>query len=174
MILSVILHRYSLGGTGGKWMGIVQSLRTADGALRKSSKWKKLITFFRSLSEGFLRHQDEEGMFHQVLDMRSSYQESSCTAMAACAFSRGVRGGWYENPEPYREGCVKACDGLKKKAIDSDGHVRGGVCRGSEFSCSRHYYAEQLLPRLDDTHGIGIIFLRSAKERNSPNPSIRW
>jgi hypothetical protein len=33
------------------------------------------------------------------------------------------------------------------------------VCRGSEFSCSRRYYAEQLLPRLDDTHGIGIILL---------------
>lgn len=122
------------------------------------SKRKKLLTFFRSLSEGFLRHQDEEGMFHQVLDMKSSYQESSCTAMAACAFSRGVRQGWYENPEPYREGCLKACDGLKKKAIDGDGHVHG-VCRGSEFSCSRHYYAEQLLPRLDDTHGIGIILL---------------
>jgi rhamnogalacturonyl hydrolase YesR len=121
-------------------------------------KRKKLLTFFRSLSEGFFRHQDEEGMFHQVLDMESSYQESSCTAMAACAFSRGVRGGWYENPEPYREGCLKACEGLRKKAIDGEGHVHG-VCRGSEFSCSRHYYAEQLLPRLDDTHGIGIILL---------------
>ncbi len=78
--------------------------------------------------------------------------------MFACAFSRGVRFGWYDEPEPYRLGCIKACDGLKEMAIDADGHV-WGVCRGSEFSCSKHYYAEQLLPRLDDTHGIGIILL---------------
>jgi rhamnogalacturonyl hydrolase YesR len=90
--------------------------------------------------------------------MKESYQESSCTAMFACAFSRGIRNGWYEDPAVYREGCIRACEGLKKMAIDTDGHV-WGVCRGSEFSCSKHYYAEQLLPRLDDTHGIGIILL---------------
>ncbi|WP_293895601.1 MULTISPECIES: glycoside hydrolase family 88/105 protein [unclassified Sphaerochaeta] len=121
-------------------------------------KREALLTLFRNLSSGCLRLQDEMGMFHQVLDMQESYQESSCTAMFACAFSRGVRNGWYEESEPYRQGCIKACEGLKKMAIDSDGHV-WGVCRGSEFSCSKHYYAEQLLPRLDDTHGIGIILL---------------
>lgn len=122
----------------------------------------QLRTLFCSLSAGMLSHLDDEGMLHQVLDMPSSYQESSSTAMAACAFSRGVRYQWYEESEPYREGCIKACEGLKKKAIDNDGHVHG-VCRGSEFSCSRHYYAEQLLPRLDDTHGIGIILLALAE-----------
>lgn len=117
-----------------------------------------LLDLFCKLSEGYLRLQDEQGMFHQVLNYPQSYQESSCTAMFACAFSRGVRFGWYDEPEPYRLGCINACDGLKEMAIDADGHV-WGVCRGSEFSCSKHYYAEQLLPRLDDTHGIGIILL---------------
>lgn len=118
----------------------------------------QLLSLFRNLSSGYLRLQDETGMFHQVLDMPQSYQESSCTAMFASSFSRGIQHGWYEDPAPYQEGCLKAVEGLKKIAVDTDGHV-WGVCRGSEFSCSRHYYANELLPRLDDTHGIGIILL---------------
>lgn len=122
------------------------------------SKRGWLVELFRNLSNGFLVHQDAEGMFHQVLDTPESYQESSCTSMFACAAARGVRFGWYEMPERYADACIKAVEALKAKAIDADGHV-WGVCRGSEFSCSRRYYAEELLPRLDDTHGIGIILL---------------
>lgn len=125
---------------------------------KEHPKHATLLALFRRLSEGYLRLQEEGGMFHQVLNMNTSYLESSCTAMFACAFSRGVRMGWFENPAAYEEGCKKACQALKEQAIDHDGHV-WGVCRGSEFSCSPHYYAEQLLPRLDDTHGIGIILL---------------
>jgi rhamnogalacturonyl hydrolase YesR len=117
-----------------------------------------LLSLFQGLSKGVLRLQGKNGMFHQVLDMPQSYEESSCTAMFACSFSRGVRSGWYPDGEPYRQACLKAVQALKETAIDSEGHV-WGVCRGSEFSCSRQYYAHQLLPRLDDTHGIGIVLL---------------
>jgi hypothetical protein len=34
-----------------------------------------------------------------------------------------------------------------------------GVCRGSEFAFSSDYYKNDLLPRLNDTHGIGIVLL---------------
>lgn len=127
-----------------------------------------LLRLFRDLSEGYLALQDESGIFHQVLNMKASYPESSCTAMFACSFSRGVRFGWYEDPSLYAEGCKRACDALKEQAIDQEGHV-WGVCRGSEFSCSAHYYAEQLLPRLDDTHGIGIILLALCEGRKLAN-----
>ena len=86
-------------------------------------KREKLLSMFRNLSEGYLALQDEDGMFHQVLNMASSYQESSCTAMFACAFSRGFRHDWYHDPEPYRQACIKACDGLKKKAKIGRAHV---------------------------------------------------
>ncbi len=119
---------------------------------------QRMVERFCQLSEGFLRLQDADGMFHQVLDMPSSYQESSCTAMFAAACSRGIRGGWFEENGVYEEAVARAIDGLLTHAIDREGRVLG-VCRGSEFSCSRHYYAEQLLARIDDTHGIGIILL---------------
>ena len=117
-----------------------------------------LLALFRDLSEGYLKVQGENGMFHQVLTLSSSYEESSCTAMFACSFSRGVYNGWYVDPLPFSASAKQAWKALKAHAIDQDGHV-WGVCRGSEFSCSPHYYANELLPRLDDTHGIGIVLL---------------
>lgn len=119
---------------------------------------RRMLEYYRRLSAGFLRVQDEQGMFHQVLDMPSSYPESSCTAMFAAAISRGIRCGWFVECEAYEEAVSRAVAALLTRAIDSEGRVLG-VCRGSEFSCSRRYYAEDLLPRIDDTHGIGIILL---------------
>ncbi|MDT4762209.1 glycoside hydrolase family 88 protein [Sphaerochaeta sp. PS] len=145
-------------GRGNGWalFSLSELLMVLD---HKHPNREALLSLYRRLSEGYLRLQDEMGMFHQVLNMSSSYPESSCTAMFACGFSRGIRMGWYGADAPkYEDGCRRACQALKEQAIDKEGHV-WGVCRGSEFSCSAHYYAERLLPLLDDTHGIGIILL---------------
>ena len=45
-----------------------------------------------------------------------------------------------------------------ERAIDEDGNVYG-VCRGSGFAHHAYYYKYELMPRLNDTHGIGIIML---------------
>ena len=117
-----------------------------------------LLAFFRDLCAGFLACQDTNGMWHQVLTMPESYPETSCTAMFICAFSRGIRGGWLEDPAPYREAAEKAWKALERYGIDGAGNVHG-VCRGSEFAFNPRYYAEHLLPRLNDTHGVGIVLL---------------
>ncbi len=121
-----------------------------------------LITFFRDLSFGILRHQDSIGMWHQVLTHPDAYPETSCTAMFACAFARGVRHGWFQDAQPYQQAALKAWDALTKTSIDRAGNVHG-VCRGSEFSFSPDYYKYDLLPRLNDTHGIGIVLLAGAE-----------
>lgn len=119
----------------------------------------ELLSFFRELSEGYLSVQDESGMFHQVLDMPESYPESSCTSMFICAFSRGIRNGWFEgDTSKYRESAMRAWAALEKCAIDKAGNLYG-VCRGSEFSFNPKYYSEHLLPQLNNTHGIGITLL---------------
>jgi rhamnogalacturonyl hydrolase YesR len=78
--------------------------------------------------------------------------------MFICAFSRGIRHHWLEDAEPYREAAEKAWRALECYGIDRTGNVYG-VCRGSEFAFNPRYYAEHLLPRLNDTHGIGIVLL---------------
>jgi rhamnogalacturonyl hydrolase YesR len=118
-----------------------------------------LLDFFRTLASGYLACQDESGMWRQVLNMASSYIETSCTAMFICAFSRGLRLGWLNaDGVSYQAAAEKAWRALEKYSIDREGNV-WGVCRGSEFSFNPRYYAEHLLPRLNDTHGIGIVLL---------------
>ncbi len=118
----------------------------------------ELLAFFRELCSGILALQGEEGFWHQVLTHPDSYPESSCTAMFIFGFSRGVRNNWLQDPGPYAAAVDKAWKALNKTSIDSDGNLYG-VCRGSEFSFSPEYYKKDLLPRLNDTHGIGILLL---------------
>jgi rhamnogalacturonyl hydrolase YesR len=125
----------------------------------------QLIEMFRELCEGYLALQDEAGMWHQVLTHPDAYPETSCTAMFAYAFSRGIQYGWLENTGPYARAVFKAWEALNKTSIDQTGNVYG-VCRGSEFSFSPSYYKNELLPNLNDTHGIGIVQLAGIEVRN--------
>jgi rhamnogalacturonyl hydrolase YesR len=118
----------------------------------------ELVAFFRQLCEAYLALQDEEGMWHQVLTHRDSYPETSCTAMFIYAFARGVQFGWLTETEPYVRAVLKGWEALNRVSIDRGGNVHG-VCRGSEFSFSPEYYKKELLPNLNDTHGIGIVLL---------------
>jgi rhamnogalacturonyl hydrolase YesR len=146
---------------------------------RDHSRRPFLLDFFRTLASGYLACQDESGMWRQVLNMAGSYIETSCTAMFICAFSRGLRFGWLDaDGASYRTAAEKAWRALEKYSIDRDGNV-WGVCRGSEFSFNPRYYAEHLLPRLNDTHGIGIVLLagvellktrRALASANAPAP----
>jgi len=144
-------------GRGNGWT--LFSLSELLGVLSQEHPlYSRLLEFFQELCAGYLRLQDAHGMWHQVLDMPRSYPETSCTAMFIYAFCKGIRFGWLEDPTPYRQACIKAWDALERHAIDWQGNIHG-VCRGSEFSFSPVYYAEELTPRLNDTHGIGIVLL---------------
>lgn len=121
-------------------------------------KRNNLIEFLNTLCEGYLALQDDEGMWHQVLNDHESYPETSCTSMFIYAFSRGIRFGWLKNPEKYVKAIYKAWKGISKTSVDSNGNVYG-VCRGSEFSFIADYYKYELGWNLNDTHGTGIVML---------------
>lgn len=121
-------------------------------------KRNDLIDFLNTLCEGYLALQDDEGMWHQVLNDHESYPETSCTSMFIYAFSRGIRFGLLKNPEKYVKAIYKAWKGISKTSVDSNGNVYG-VCRGSEFSFIADYYKYELGWNLNDTHGTGIVML---------------
>jgi unsaturated rhamnogalacturonyl hydrolase len=122
------------------------------------SRREELLTFFRELSEGYLRLQGKNGLWHQVLDVPESYEETSCTSMFLYAFARGVRYGWLLDPTPYTTAVMRAWEGMLRISIDKLGNVYG-VCRGSGYSFSVQYYKDELSWNLNDTHGIGIVLL---------------
>ncbi len=111
---------------------------------------------FTLLCEGYIARQSADGRWRQVLDDPEAYLETSCTAMFACAFARGARLGLLG--AEYAEAARRAVKSIVKNCVDEEGNVYG-VCRGSEFSFSPDYYKYELLPRDNDTHGIGIVLL---------------
>lgn len=117
-----------------------------------------LLNFYIELCEGYLRLQGRNGLWHQVLTDPESYEETSCTSMFVYAFARGIRFGWLRRPEPYLQAVMRAWEGIGRRSVDKQGNVYG-VCRGSSYSFSNHYYKHELSWNLNDTHGIGIVIL---------------
>lgn len=118
----------------------------------------RLLEFFRELCQGYLKLQGPGGLWHQVLTDFDSYGEASCSSMFIYAFSRGIRFGWLQEPEPFAQAALRAWEALTELCIDKQGNVYG-VCRGSGYSFNKYYYKDQLTWQLNDTHGIGIILL---------------
>lgn len=144
-------------GRGNGW--VVFSLAELLAVMpERHPKRPELLDFFRELCSGFLRLQDERGLWHQVLTDPESYAEASCSSMFVYAFSQGARFGWLPDPEPYIQAAVRGWCGLTRYCIDKLGNVYG-VCCGSGYSFNKLYYKEELTWQLNDTHGIGIVLL---------------
>ncbi|MCX7714404.1 MAG: glycoside hydrolase family 88 protein [Clostridia bacterium] len=144
-------------GRGNGW--VVFSLTELLEVLPENhEKRPELIDMLNTLCEGYLKLQDNNGMWHQVLNDHESYPEASCTSMFIYAFSRGVRFGWLNNKEEYVKAIYKAWEGISRICVDAGGNVYG-VCRGSEFSFIPDYYKYELSWNLNDTHGTGIVML---------------
>ncbi len=142
-------------GRGNGWT--VFSLSELLGVLPEDHPDRpEMEDFFRKLCAGYAARQSEDGRWRQVLDDPEAYLETSCTAMFACAFMRGVRMGLL-GPE-YAEKARRAVDSIVKNCTDGAGNVYG-VCRGSEFAFRSDYYKNELTTRVNDVHGIGIVLL---------------
>jgi unsaturated rhamnogalacturonyl hydrolase len=164
--LRIMSHVYDFGidkptkiawGRGNGW--VIFSLSELLAVLPDNHAQRgELLQFFNELSEGYLRLQGENGLWHQVLTEPASYEETSCTSMFLYAFARGVRYGWLTESEKYIAAIHKGWSGMARISIDKFGNVYG-VCRGSGYSYSVGYYKDDLSWLINDTHGIGIVLL---------------
>lgn len=119
---------------------------------------EELLHFWSELAYGYLRLQDQQGLWHQVITDPESYAEASCTSMFIYAYARGVRLGWVSEPDVFISSAQRGWEGLSRYCIDKGGNVYG-VCRGSGYSFNKLYYKDELDWQLNDTHGIGIVLL---------------
>jgi unsaturated rhamnogalacturonyl hydrolase len=55
-----------------------------------------LLSAFQTHMQALARHQDEHGMFREVIDYPGAYPEYSGTSMIATAMLRGIRDGWLD------------------------------------------------------------------------------
>ena len=113
----------------------------------------ELMEFYLDFTAGLIKLQDEDGLWHQVLNRPDSYQETSCTGMFMLGLSRGINNGWLS--KDYVKYVKRAYNGLLDKKINSTGSVYD-VCKGSSNSKDVTYYLN--LEAVDnDDHGTGVI-----------------
>ncbi len=92
------------------------------------------------------KHQDEAGLWRQVVDDSATRPEHSATTMIGCAIARGVRRGWLP-AVPWRAAAERAWEGAAAR-IGQRGEI-DGVCVGTGPLDSRDAYV-----RRPFSHGI--------------------
>jgi unsaturated rhamnogalacturonyl hydrolase len=135
-------------GRGNGWVaaGMTELLRLLPA---QHPRRERILQSYRLMMAELLRHQDTDGMWHQLVDGPDSYKETSCTAMFTYAMITGVQRGWLPE-KPYAEAARKGWLALTDY-IDAQGNV-DQVCVGTGQTNSRQFYLTR--PRSKgDPHG---------------------
>ena len=111
-------------------------------------------THLRHLS-GLVNHQDESGMWRQVVDMPETFLEFSATAMIGYSMVRGLRLGWLD--DKWRVVVDRTWDGLSQR-ISDHGELKH-VCVGTgPLATLDDYINRSYTDGLDDRGGAMAIW----------------
>lgn len=114
--------------------------------------YAKIGRLFREHIDAVVHCQDTTGLWHQVLDRRDSFEETSCTAMFLIGMVRGMRTGVLDSR--YMPFVNNAWAGLRSR-ISDDGIVTD-ICRGTGISDSfEFYYTRERFK--NDPRGLGAV-----------------
>ena len=116
--------------------------------------------YYISIKNGYIKMmhtllqlQRETGMWNQLLDYKEAWNESSCTAMFAYAFTEGIKARILSENE-YGPAVLKSLSALLQK-MNLDGNLTE-VCAGTGQSKESTYYLER--PRITgDLHGQAFM-----------------
>jgi len=117
-----------------------------------------LLALLRRHVRGLARYQDSTGLWHQVLDRRDSYLETSASAMFVFAIARAVSQGWIERR--YAAVARRGWAGVMTR-IRADGQIEG-TCAGTAVSDTLDDYYRRPTP-LNDVHGVGPVLLAGSE-----------
>ena len=102
------------------------------------SRSKLMQTHLRHL-EGLATHQDESGMWRQVIDRPETYLEHSATSMIGYSIARGIRHHWLS--DAWRPIVERAWDAVSQR-IGKDGSLKQ-VCIGTGPLASLEEYIKR-------------------------------
>lgn len=151
-------------GRGNGW--VAAGLAEVLSELPKTNLYYgSILDAYTKMMETLVHYQDETGMWHQLIDHKESFRESSSTAMFAYAMSKGIKYGFLRK-ELYTDACVKAWNALTTY-LDSDGKIRE-VCVGTGQSKEIEYYLDR--PRTTgDLHGQAPMIWLATSLMNRSN-----
>jgi rhamnogalacturonyl hydrolase YesR len=96
----------------------------------------RVLEYYRQLLRSVVEQQDGTGLWHNMLDRRQTYLESSASAMFVYALARGVNEGWLS--PIYGPAAISGWNGLATRVLP-DGRV-DGICEGTTYANDHTYY----------------------------------
>lgn len=135
------------------WIALAQAA-LLDVLPESHPKRPELIQLLLRQITGFSRYQDQDGMWHQLLDKPDSYEESSVTAMFIYTIAKAVNEGWIR--PSYLIIAQNGWNALSKNVTD-DGQLKN-ICIGTSIDEDIHYYYSRPA-ETNDTHGLGPFLL---------------
>ena len=144
-------------GRGNGWVaaGMTELLRALPSAHPQRAR---IMAGYRKMMTALLKHQGEDGVWHQLIDHAEAWPETSGTGMFTFAMVTGVKSGWLEG-DTYGPAARKAWLGLIKY-LDHDANV-SNVCTGTNKGFSVEYYLARPR-RVGDLHGQAPILWSAA------------
>lgn len=113
-----------------------------------------LLALLRRHIDGIARYQSTDGLWHQLLDKKDSYLETSCSAMFTYALARSINKRYID--QDYASKAKRGWEGVMSK-VHADGQIEG-VCTGTAVSDNINDYYHRPTP-LNDVHGVGAFVL---------------
>ncbi len=138
-------------GRANGWI-IWAELETLKYISANNPSYTKIKKILKEHLEGILQYQDESGLWHQILNDKSSFEETSCTAMCIAGLSFGIEDGLID--KKYSANVFNAWNGLQKN-ISGDGIVKD-ICCGTGIGMNAEFYKSR--ERFDnDPRGLGAV-----------------
>ena len=139
-------------GRGNGWVaaGFTELLSVLP---ENNPHYKSIMNGYRKMMKTLAENQDEDGMWHQLIDKKESFKETSSTAMFGFAMTLGVKKGLLPI-EPYTSAYKKAWNGITGY-LNEDGMLRE-ICIGTGQSNDVNFYLTR--PRtVGDLHGQAAL-----------------
>jgi rhamnogalacturonyl hydrolase YesR len=116
-----------------------------------------MLAAYQAHLSAMIDHQDEMGMWHQIVDRPESYREFTVTCMTTFAIVRGLRNGWLKR-ETFEPVVRRAWESIKCR-IGHDGKLVD-VCTGTGKQKSRQaYYDRTAILGRDDRGGAMALMV---------------
>lgn len=126
-------------GRGNGWMaaGMAELLKSLP---KDNPDRGRIMKGYLTMMASLLKYQDDDGMWHQLVDDVNAWPETSCTGMFTYAIITGVKNGWLDKGS-YGAAARKAWLALVNY-INDKGEI-SNVCEGTGKKNDRQYYLDR-------------------------------